>query len=373
MPEDLTTGTDNGATTAPVNEAPTSSAPAGSALASLEKVASAAPSAADPSATPIVSNATPAGTTVQPGQPGANAGVQGDAAKAGEDAAWSAIPEERRNVILENTRKKASEAATAEVMSKLGWAKDLEPETVQNAFSLAGRMAQNPVDFVIQLISEIRQVPELAAVFERKFGTAGVGGNAPTGAVKGKMPTPRLKAEDGTLAYSSDQVHEIVNNLKAEFEEMVGGRVQPLEDFRGSLEERETVMRTIHESRTESNTLLTELRSLDHWPKPDATGKNPGEAKIAGYLAAIPAETKKKIGSVASMYQAYNTYLQKDVFPTLGSKTEQEVRDNLRRKAAAGTGTASPGATPSSTTAKKPTNTRELADHMAKMAAVAST
>ena len=351
------TGTDKGAVAAS-----TVATAAPSAMASLEKAASAASSAADPNATAIPSNAG-AGTTVQPGQPGANLGVQGDPARgvAGEDAAWLGIPEERRNVILENTRTKERAAVTAELMKTLGWAKDVQPEMVQSAFSLAGRVAQDPVGFVVQLISEIQQIPELAAAFDAKMG-----GKVP---VKGKMPAPRLKAEDGTLAYSSDQVMEILQGFKAELMDEFGTRVQPLEDFRGSLEEREEVMNVIHQSRTESRELLGEMRQLAHWPQPDpTTKKNPGEVKIAEYLAAIPAEVKSKIGAVASMYRAYNTYLQKDVFPTLGSKTEQEVRDNLRRKAAAGIG-AVPGTTVVPSVTKKPTNPQELAAHMAAMAA----
>lgn len=365
MPE--LAGTDNAATTATA-PAIASSAPAGSALAALEKVAAAAPSAADPNALAAPLDAG-AGTTVQPGQPGANVGVQGDPTKgvAGEDAAWMGIPEERRNIILENTRKKAGEAATAEVMKELGWAKGVDVGAVRDAFSFAERIASDPVAFVAQLVSEIRQIPQLAAALETQLG-----GDPALRQIRHEMPKPRLKADDGTLAYSSDQVLEILQNFKAELLDEVGGRVAPLEDFRGSLEEREAVMNVIHESRTESAQLLGELRQLEHWPKSDASGKNPGEAKIAGYLAAIPKAVKDRIGAVASMYQAYNTYLQKDVFPTLGSKTEQEVRDNLRRKAAAGTGTVSPGAPVPQGAPKRPTTPEELARHMEKLAGSAA-
>ena len=355
MPE--LTGTENVATAAPES----------SALGSLEKIAAAAPSAADPNAIVQPSNAG-AGTTVQPGQPGANAGVQGDPTKGvvGEDAIWLGIPEERRNVILENTRKKTREEVEAQ-FKDVAWAKDVDSGAVRDAFGFAQRIASDPVAFVAQLVSEIRQVPALAAALEQQLG-----GDPALRQIKREMPKPRLKADDGTMAYSSDQVLEILQNFKAELLEEVGGRVSPLEDFRGSLEEREEVMNIIHESRTESSQLLGELRQHEYWPKPDASGKNPGEAKIAGYLAAIPKTVKDRIGAVASMYQAYNTYLQKDVFPTLGSKTEQEVRDNLRRKAAAGTGTVSPGAPAPQSTPKRPTTPEELARHMEKLAGSAA-
>lgn len=355
MPEEVVkTGTDNAVATAPES----------SAIASLEKVAAAAPSAADPNA-PIVPQGAGAGTTVQPGQPGANVGAQGDPAKgvAGEDAAWMGIPEERRNVILDNTRKKEREAVTAELMKDLGWAKGVDVGAVRDAFSFAERIAADPVAFAAQLISEIRQTPELAAALDKQLG-----GDPALRQIKREMPKPRLKADDGTLAYSSDQVLEILQNFKAELLDEVGGRVGPLEDFRGSLEEREEVMNIIHESRTESQQLLGEMRQHEHWPKPDASGKNPGEAKIAAYLEAIPKAVKDRIGAVASMYQAYNTFLQKDVFPALGSRTEQEVRDNLRRKAAAGTGTVGPGAPAPQGAPKLPTNPEELARHMEKLA-----
>lgn len=338
-------------------------------MASLEKVAA---SAASSAATPAGGPTTPtteaaAGTTVQPGQPGANAGVQGAEANTGEDAAWLAIPETRRNTILENTRKKERDAILTAVEAKFGWAKDVKPEMVESAFGLAQRVATNPVQFVVDLIAEIRSDPKMAAALAAQMGQPGA--QPVTGQPGGwKGVKPRLKADDGTMAYSAEQVTEILQGFREDLMGEFGNRLSPLEDFRGSLEEREQVMHVIQETRTETANLMTEMRALDHWPKPDATGKRAGEAKIAGYLAAIPQETKRRIGAIGSMYQAYNTYLQKDVFPTLASTTEQEVRDGLRRKAVAANGSVTPQTATPQAGVKKPSNPKELAEHMARMA-----
>lgn len=372
MPEPVSTsGTDNAGTTAvatpsvtPAAAAPVTATPAvavvakPSAIASLQKVSAAASSAASPTVVPDPKSAG-AGTTVQPGQPGANVGATG------EDASWLAIPEARREVILKNAREKEATRVTAELESKYGWSKDVNPDHVQQAFGLANRVYDDPVTFVTQLISEIREIPQLAAKLAQALGQPGTG--APIAAGKREFPKPRLMAEDGkTGAYAADQVMEILDIFKGQMMEEFGGRMAPIEGFKESLEERQEVMNVIHESRQEATTLMTEMRALELWPSGD--NKKAGEAKIAEYLAAIPAEVKRKIGSVASLYQAYNSYVQKDVLPTLRGSTEQEVRDNLRRKAAAGTGAVPVTAPTPAVGATKPRNVSELSKHMATLA-----
>lgn len=365
--------TDNAASTAlgTGSESPntasisSSSAPASapSALASLEKVAAAASSAAGADkGTPDPKLATAAGTTVQPGQPGANAQATGT----GEDASWLAIPEARRNTILENTRTKVEKDTTDRIMGEIGWAKGVQKADVVAAFQFANRVHNTPVQFAVELISEIRQNPALAAQLDQALGTPGTG--IPANGVKRTMPKGSLRSEDGKSAYSEDDMQQVLEVFKAQLMEEIGGQIAPLEEHRASLAEREEVTRIIHDSRQEASTVMTEMRALPQWPKPDADGKNSGEVKINTYLVAIPAAVKAKIGSVASLYQAFNTYLQNDVFPTLSSTSEQRVRDDLRRKAAAGTGTArTSGGAPNAET-KKPANVAELAAHMARMA-----
>lgn len=364
MPEP--TGTENTGTPAPVSTTPaaaaTSAAP--SAIASLEKVSAAASSAegAQPATTTTATSA--AGTTVQPGQPGANTGATG------EDAEWLRIPETRRNVILENTRKKERDAVTAEFDTKHGWAKDFKREDVVEGFKFATRISQNPVQFAVDLITEIRQNPQLAPMLEAALGKAAApAANAfRSGDGKFVIPKGRLVSDDGkTTAHSDEQVRETLTAFEQYLEEKFGSRLAPIEEAHASNAEREEVMGIIHQSRQETAQLMTELRALPHWPK-GGTGSD-GEKKIGTYLAAIPADTRKRIGSVGAMYQAYNTYLQNDVFPTLQSKTEQEVQNDAKRRAAAAAGSVVPGTMVPAAATKKPSNPEELARHMERLAA----
>lgn len=382
MPEDVvTSGTENAGTAAPASSgagsgstgapasaaAPVTARP--SALASLEKV-SAAASSAEGAIDPATGKprASTAGATVQPGQPGANAGAT-------EDAAWAAIPESRKNVILENARTKERE----KIEGELGWARGVNREAVTAGAGFAARIHRDPVAFVTQLIGEIRQNPTLAARLDREFGggEGGRGGNAvaasaanPFRTADGRfqLPKPKLMAEDGrTGAYSADQFTEALTAFEDHLTEKFGGRVAPLEQAHTAAAEREQVISIIHQSRQEATSLMTELRALPQWPKGGSGSE--GERKIATYLGAIPAERKSKIGSTAAMYEAFNSYLQRDVFPTLQSNTSQQVRDDLRRKAASGTGSVTPGSAQPSQRAKGPTNVSELSAHLEWLAA----
>lgn len=368
MPEDLvTTGTENagaaaGSTGAGSEQGETTPPAQPSALASLQKAAAAA-SSADGTVEPPKSAA---GTTVQPGQPGANTGAQG------EDAAWLAIPEARRNIILENTRKKEAERVQAEY-GEIGWAKGLDKDLVASGAQLATQIHSDPIGFAAQLVSEILANPQMAPKLRQALGMGGAPASGQPNAFRspdGKFafPAAKLKAEDGkTGAYSDGQVTEILGAFEQYMMDKFGERVAPLEERNAEAAEREEVMEIIHTSRNEATSLMTEMRALPNWPKGGAG--SPGEVKISEYLGKIPAERKAKMGSTAALFEAYNTYLEKDVFPSLQSTTGQQVRDDLRRKAAAGSGTVVPGSAQPSQATKKPSNVAELAAHLERLAA----
>lgn len=363
------TGTvETGTAGATGTESATPSAP-GSALASLQKISAAASSAAKPDTTTVIPKSADAGTTVQPGQPGANSGAQG------EDASWLAIPEARREVILKNTREKAKEEALREVESTIGWAKDVKREDVAEAFNFASSIHQNPVAFAVQLVGELLENPQARAALVQHLGPILAGGQPGGGKThqfrsqdgRFVLPEGRLTDESGKVrAYSGDQVAEILQNFESHLDDKYGGRIQPLEDRDANLQEREAVMQVIHESREEGATLMTEMRAMPNWPK-DGNG-GPGEQKIAKYLSEIPVEVKKRIGAHGTMLRAFHKYLEVDVIPTLASTTTEQVRADQLRKAAASTGSVQPGNGTVTPPAKKPTNVSELSKHLASLA-----
>lgn len=361
----------SGAAGAPTTGAPTTGSigtPTGaasqpkSALASLHKAAAAVSSTAQPaqpgSGQP---NQPGAATTAQPGATGASSNDP-------EDPDWSRIPENRRSAILKNHEKKVTEAIEA----KIGWAKNVNPEHVQGAFGLAQRLSSNPVQFVADLIGEIRQNPQMAAELQQVLGVAGQPNVEPQPKAKEpfKFPAGRLTADDGkTRTYSEEQLQEILTGvtgqLKSEFEEMLSGRVAPIEEFRGNLEERENMIATIQEARQSTVQLMDEMRTLPHFTKEN-------EPKILEYLMAIPADVKQRIGTVAALQQAYNMFLVKDILPGYDTRAEQKVREEQRRKATAGSGGNVSGQAPA-TPGQKPRNASELSEHLRKKFAAANT
>jgi hypothetical protein len=364
MPEEATpqgSGSDNSAAAA----APTST-PSTSALGALQKAASAASSAATPAdASPVGQDANAGATaqpgrTVQPAQPGANAGAQG-----GEDQAWLQIPEPRRNTILENTRTKVREEVTAEIMRDLGWAKGVDRGSVQTAFTLAQNLSTAPVRFALELIRDIMGHPQLAPQFEREFQALMPGSPIPgQKPVAKEWPKAILRSDDGRGAYTDEQLREILDIEREQWMSALEERFGPLEDMHSSLEEQREVTQIMHQSRQDSANFMTELRQLKHWPSGTPEQIRAGERKISGYLAAIPKEVKDNVGAVAATYQAFQTYLANDVYPTLESSVEQRVRDDMKRKAAAGTGAVVPGQQTNQPAPKKPTNQSELSAHL---------
>ena len=342
------------------------------ALGALQKAATAASSAATPdSGLPPVQDAN-AGTIAQPGrdglrtsqpaQPGANVGAQG------EDAQWLQIPETRRNTILENTRAKTREEVTAEIMRDLGWAKGVDQSAVQTAFSLAQSLSTAPVRFAIELIRDIMGHPQLAPQFEREFQALAPGAPIPgQKPVAMEWPKALLRSDDGRGAYTDEQLREVLAIEREQWMSELEERFGPLEEMHSSMEEQREFAQIMHQSRQDSANFMTELRQLKHWPSGTPEQVRAGERKIAGYLAAIPRQVKENIGAVAATYQAFQMYLQSDVYPTLESSVEQRIRDDFKRKAAAGTGTVVPGQQTNQPPPNKPTNPAELSSHLERL------
>lgn len=335
------------------------------ALQNAETRLAADPSSANPDLTSNGSKP-PAAAIVQPGQEGVKPGGDGD-------PIWDSIPEPRRNIILENARKKAADEAVAN-----HWSAQYDEEQVQQGVGFAAAINRNPIGFAVQLVGELMENPRAAALLTQHLGQHFGGGGEPAATGGGfdatKLPKGRLTSEDGkTRAYSEDQIPELFAYFKEQIMGELGSEIDPLRERFAALDEREEAVQVIHESRQEARDLLREMRALDRWPKPDATGKNPGEVKIHGYLAEIPKEVKQRIGYEAAVRRAFQRYLDSDVFPAFSQKSEEAAREDMKRKAAAAAGHVAPGGGAPGVPAKKPTNVRELAKHLESLASATGT
>lgn len=371
VPEIPAGTTDNlGSSAAAVTPAATPSATEApkTAVEALQKAETTLAAADSSSANPdLTSNGTKSASAAAEQQPDPTKVTPGGDAKG--DPMWDAIPEPRRNVILENARKKGADEALAS-----HWSANYEEAQVQAGIGFATSINRNPVGFAVQLVGELMENPRAAALLSQHLGQHFGGGanrGEPDRTVPKELPKGRLVGEDGkTRAYAEDQMPEVVAFIKNQLMEELGGEINPIKERFAALDEREEAVQVIHESRQEARSLLTEMRGLSHWPKPDpTTNKNPGEVKIHSYLAQIPAEVKAKIGYEAAVRRAFQTYLDKDVYPTLSQRSEEAARDDMKRKAAATAGHVAPGGGAAAVPAKKPSNVRELSAHLEQLAA----
>lgn len=348
--------TDNSAATTPgstgapastpttvVTSTPTSTARPGTAAASLEKVAKAAePPSSSGNPDQPASGASPElakepAATVPSGQLGSNT----------DD--WEGIPEGRRTAITRNLRESAAKEAREAMLKELGLPVDgYSADQVRAQLGLVSRFAADPVAFWRQLGTE------LAEAGHPLGGSDNTADNDPE-------PQPDMVSEDGKhKVYSDAQLRKLREWDQRQMEAKFLSHVNPMREFMEQSQNREHVTNIIHESRSKASEVLTEARKLPYFKE--------NEKAIGEALAAIPKEVRAEVGSVAALYIAYNHVLRDKVFPTIGQKTEQEVRESLREKAAAGVGQVHVGSGQTPAAKAAPRNVDQLAARMKEMA-----
>lgn len=265
---------------------------------------------------------------------------------------------------IEAAVKNARAAATSEVEAKYAWAKDLDQEAVTTSIGLVRSMLSDPQKFLRTLAAQegFQIVPA---------------GEKP-GAVDKPAPKPftlpvaALRSEDGKGAFSSDQVAEILKDFAADLEAKFGGQLKPLlsareEDEKAASEaaERANVTQTVTET-------MADLRARPFFQVEDKDGKKVDSPKIMEYLLAIP-QRVRVANPIAALHRAYATYMEKDILPNYGKISEQRIRDENAKKAAA-SGGARPGAGTGvgDTTPKPIRGVNDLAAKMEQMYAAAS-
>jgi hypothetical protein len=289
---------------------------------------------------------------VGPVKPAGTTEVPTTQAAKGPQATTGQAPESRIEAAVKNAR----EATRAEVEKEYAWAKGVDPETVQTAFSIVSELMQDSTKFAHVLAGELgmKLVPKDAAT-ETK---------AP--AKKWEFPEGELRSEDGRRAYSQDQMREIVgeisNQLRAEF----GTQLRPILDDRTNATRTAQIEAVKAQGRQVATEALAEARKLPHFTKEN-------EPEILANLQAIPAQTRAKIGAVASLYQAYNKFLAEKVFPTIGITAEQQVRDANRKKAAASAGSVHPVTAGGDAKPVEIKSIAQLAKHMEQLEAAGTT
>jgi hypothetical protein len=350
-PASSSTGAGTTSTGTPTPAAVTTPTRSTTAVDALKRAAAAAESSA----------ATSTGQAAPIGVPTTGAQVPASQVDDGSaDAEWLAIPEQRRMRILQNNEKKTRDAVTAELMKQFGWAKEYQREHVEIAVGNAVRLAQNPVQFLRQLEAEIKSDPQLARLLTQPGDVVGDGqGGKPT-PKQFKLPQGKLVAQDGTRAYSEDQVQEALTSFEEYLESKFGERISPVEQFAESFQEREEVAEIVQQSRQEAGQVVSEME--EHFPYFKENKKLIGQV-----YAKVNPDFKQRHGVVAALQLAYNLVMKEHVLPKLSQTSQQQVRDEMATKAAAGSGTVVPGAASPNQKAARPRNKEELARHMEKL------
>lgn len=333
--------TDNGAPAATATPTATP-APAPSAAASLEKIATAAQAPADSS---------PAEGDVKPP---AGAISQPPSATPGEPDFWQRIPEQRRNIILENTRRETEERVRKELKEQYGWAEGIQREHVEAAFGLAQRLQQDPLGFLQQLQHELREHPQYASRFQQPEEED----EAFPEADLRSEPDPKTGQVRET--WSRQAIEKILSiqerRLMRAWQQQFGPYQQWAQQQYQAGEEANLHAYT----QSIADEALANARELPHFKE--------HEEEIGKRLLAVPAEVRNRIGAVACLYHAYNSVLKDKVFPGMAAKAESASREQLTRKAAAAAGSVHPQDGAAAAGIKRPRTVDELARHMATLA-----
>lgn len=274
----------------------------------------------DASAQPAEAAAPPAAPPTDSGATESNADDSASAAPATQATEKSAKPEEpvaappqeKWPTILENARKKERAAATRELNERYGIPEDADPERVR---AHVWGLINDPIGYYKSLGEQL--APYLAT-------------NAPAQPTRAfQRPTPRLRSEDGTAAYTAEDVDALVEHVQsemtAEFNRQLAERLGPLQQTHEELESQKRWGTAVERAKTQ-------LEEASSWEAFDEL-----KEQIRDLM-----ETDKRV----TLWSAYNRLHQtwaKDRSKRIEQETRQRVLDEIKKAPAAPTKTVAPG------------------------------
>lgn len=263
---------------------------------------------------------------------------------------------------IEAAVKNARAAATTEVEAKYAWAKNLDQNTVQTSFALTRELVSDPAKFLRTLAAQ------------EGFQIVPIGGAKETVEAAApkefKLPEPQLHSEDGKGAYSSEQMSQILTDFAASLEAKFGNQLKPILGDREAAQKAAAREAVVNEARATVTETMTELRAKPFFQVTNTAGEKVDSPKIMEYLMAIP-EKARLANPVAAIHRAYAMYMEKDILPNYGKISEQRVRDENAKKAAASGARPGAGGGQGDSTAKPLRGVNDLAKKMEEMYAAA--
>jgi hypothetical protein len=224
-------------------------------------------------------------------------------------------------------------------MQQFAWATGMNAQEAQRALALAKRLDTDPRAFAKQLQAELSESdPE------------------------SEFPEADIKGPNGVTAYSAQAMQKFANALRKQLMQEMSGQLKPIMDERQQATERAEKQKRIDAAVAEGRNIVKEglahARTLPYFQEHDKA--------ISEKLGEISPETRSKVGLVAAMYMAYAAVLAELVGKAKTAGGEETLTD-LRRKAHAGAGNASPGGPVAASGKQKPKNPTELAAHMERL------
>ena len=265
---------------------------------------------------------------------------------------------------IEAAVKNARAAAVTETEAKYAWAKDLNQEVVQTSMGLTKAYLTDPVKFLRTAAAQ--EGYQIVPIGEQPAA------EKVTPPKEFKLPDPQLRSEDGKGAYTSDQVAGILQDFEAKLEAKFGSQLKPILTDREEAQKTRAQEAVANEARATVTETMTELRAKPFFQVENKDGQKVDSPKIYEYLMAIP-EKVRLANPVAAIHRAYATYMEKDILPNYGRISEQRVRDENAKKAAASGGVRPGAGAGVGDGASKPIRgVRDLAKKMEDMFAAAS-
>lgn len=228
-------------------------------------------------------------------------------------------PKERWADILENARTKAREEERAQY-AQVEWAKSVSPQEFQQIADMARKASTEPIAYLQDFIKELQTHPTYGPQL-KSLAAKALSQRQP----QGPDLTPlQVQMEDGRTVplYSADQIAALKSQWLAEAEQKFQPYTKTLEDLQA---ERANAQKAQEQERFVSTTYA----DLVTWPGMDDQANRKA---VAEELA-----RNVKTDDPRDISLALNAAYRKVVLPTLASKSESSVLENLQRKAAAAT------------------------------------
>ena len=263
----------------------------------------------------------------------------------GQPPTAGAPPQERWDTILANARAKAAEEAIA----PYAWAKQVDPQEFQQIRKIAAHFTKGDVVTGLQeMIAEARKDPAVEAQI-RSFAAKTLAQRSQQTPNQEPQPDLPIQLEDGRVVhlYSGEQLAKREAFLQQQWMQAVEQKLQPFQQTHDTLQAERAALAQQQEI---THFVASTFEDVKTWPGMDDPAN---QQAVAQALAQMPVSSDDP----REVSLALNAAYRRTVLPTLNSRAQSTLLDNLKQKAAA-----SSSVNPGSATASSPRAVTRFSD-----------